>query len=105
MHDNWALISSQFIAIKNKVPLYVCFQYVGEYKESNVRHYDFLFKGLEQTAQGLEENNIQFFLLKGKANKVIQEFIESKRGNKGFGSSGVNWDLYFFLNKFSWLHS
>ena len=78
-NDNWALISSQFIALKHKVPLYVCFQYVGEYKESNVRHYDFLFKGLEQTAQSLEKNNIRFILLKGKANQVIPEFIESKK--------------------------
>ena len=77
--DNWALVSSQFIALKHKVPLYVCFQYVGEYKESNVRHYDFLFKGLEQTAQSLEKNNIRFILLKGKANQVIPEFIESKK--------------------------
>ena len=63
--DNWALISSQYIALKNKVPLYVCFQYVGEYKESNIRHYDFLFKGLKETASALKEKNISFILLKG----------------------------------------
>ena len=79
VNDNWALISSQYIALKNKVPLYVCFQYLGEYKDSNTRHYDFLFKGLEETAQCLEENNIRFILLKGKVNDVIPEFIESKK--------------------------
>ena len=27
--DNWALITAQQVALKNKVPLYVCFQYLG----------------------------------------------------------------------------
>ncbi len=77
--DNWALISSQYIALKNKVPLYVCFQYVGEYKESNIRHYDFLFKGLKETASALKEKNISFILLKGLAGDVIPKFIHSKK--------------------------
>ena len=78
INDNWALITSQFIAIKNRVPLYVCFQYIGDYKESNIRHYDFLFKGLEETAIMLQKKNIHFFLLKGKASDVLPELIDTK---------------------------
>ena len=79
VEDNWALISSQYIALKHKVPLYVCFQYVGEYKESNIRHYEFLFKGLHQTASDLQSKNINFIVLKGLVGKVIPQLIESKR--------------------------
>ena len=33
VYDNWALIASQYTAIKNRVPLYVCFQYTGGNRE------------------------------------------------------------------------
>ena len=79
VEDNWALIASQYIALKHKVPLYVCFQYVGEYKESNIRHYEFLFKGLDQTASDLQSKNINFIILKGLVGKVIPQLIESKK--------------------------
>ena len=76
VYDNWALIASQYTAIKNRVPLYVCFQYTGENRESNTRHYEFLFKGLEQTAQTLEQHNIRFLLLKGYAKDTIPKLIQ-----------------------------
>ena len=76
VYDNWALITSQYRAIKNRVPLYVCFQYTGDNRESNTRHYEFLFKGLEQTAQTLEQHNIRFLLLKGKAKDTIPKLIQ-----------------------------
>ncbi len=76
VYDNWALIASQYAAIKNRVPLYVCFQYTGDNRESNIRHYEFLFKGLEQTAQTLEQHNIRFFLLKGYAKDTIPKLIQ-----------------------------
>ena len=79
VEDNWSLIVSQYIALKHKVPLYVCFQYVGEYKESNIRHYEFLFKGLHQTASDLQSKNINFIILKGLVGKVIPQLIESKK--------------------------
>jgi len=76
VYDNWALIASQYTAIKNRVPLYVCFQYTGDNRESNTRHYEFLFKGLEQTAQTLEQHNIRFLLLKGNAKDTIPKLIQ-----------------------------
>ena len=79
VEDNWALIASQYIALKHKVPLYVCFQYVGEYKESNIRHYEFLFKGLEQAASEFQSKNINFIILKGLVGRVIPQLIESKK--------------------------
>ena len=76
VYDNWALIASQYTAIKNRVPLYVCFQYTGDNRGSNTRQYEFLFKGLEQTAQTLEQHNIRFLLLKGNAKDTIPKLIQ-----------------------------
>ena len=76
VYDNWALIASQYTAIKNRAPLYVCFQYTGDNRESNTRQYEFLFKGLEQTAQTLEQHNIRFLLLKGNAKDTIPKLIQ-----------------------------
>ena len=53
--DNWALLFSQKIAIKNKVPLIVCFQYLGNFPTSNIRQYDFLFKGIEELENDMKE--------------------------------------------------
>ena len=59
--DNWSLLVAQQIAIKNKVPLIVCFQFIGRFPESNIRQYGFLFKGLLETRLTLKQLNIEFF--------------------------------------------
>ena len=41
--DNWSLLVAQQIAIKNKVPLIVCFQFIGNFPDSNIRQNGFLF--------------------------------------------------------------
>ena len=48
-NDNWALLAAQKAALKNKVPLHVCFQYNPKAKTATLREYDFLFKGLKET--------------------------------------------------------
>mgnify|MGYP001159525123 CR=1 FL=1 len=73
--DNWALVLSQNIALKNKVPLIVCYQYVGDYPKANIRQYGFLFKGLKELEYDLSDLNIRFVLLKGHANKEIPNLI------------------------------
>ena len=47
-HDNWALLEAQKIAIEQKVPLLVCFQFMGSYEKANIRQYQFLFEGLKE---------------------------------------------------------
>lgn len=42
--DNWALLYAQKLAIKNEVPLYVCFCY-DELCSKTWRHTDFMCKG------------------------------------------------------------
>ena len=73
--DNHALITAQKIALKNKASLIVCFQYVGEFKKANLRQYEFLFKGLEETSNNLSNLNIDIHLLQGAAEDVIPKII------------------------------
>ena len=76
--DNWALIFAQELAIQRNVPLLVCFNYIGNFSESNLRQYEFLFYGLEETAKVLKELNIDFYLVKGSVEKQLIKFINSK---------------------------
>ena len=76
--DNWALITAQQVALKNKVPLYVCFQYLGIFPKSNKRQYKFLFNGLKETQEELNKKNINFIFLKGRANIEIPKLVYEK---------------------------
>tara|TARA_Y100000748_G_scaffold140249_1_gene117617 strand:- start:5721 stop:7061 length:1341 start_codon:yes stop_codon:yes gene_type:complete len=76
--DNWALIEAQDIAIKNGVPLIVCFQYIGKFLNANIRQYGFLFKGLEELRIKLEQLNIEFLLIQKKAVNAIPEIVNEK---------------------------
>lgn len=50
--DNWALIHSQQLALKEKLPLHVCVcLHVPESQLSTLRHYSFMLKGLEEVAK------------------------------------------------------
>eukprot|EP00058_Branchiostoma_floridae_P001446 XP_002586934.1 hypothetical protein BRAFLDRAFT_103595 [Branchiostoma floridae] len=48
VQDNWALLFAQRLAMKHKVPLYVCFCLVPKFLDANIRHYGFMLKGLEE---------------------------------------------------------
>ena len=74
--DNWALIEAQKIALKNNVPLIVCFNYYNKYSQANNRHYQFLFDGLKEVHSSLSKLNIQFHLLQGQSDQVIPKFID-----------------------------
>ena len=49
--DNWALLAAQSVALNNKVPLIVCFQYLGHFPEANIRQYGFPTKGVVRTKE------------------------------------------------------
>tara|TARA_Y100000741_G_scaffold122851_1_gene92419 strand:+ start:188 stop:1537 length:1350 start_codon:yes stop_codon:yes gene_type:complete len=76
--DNWALIVAQQTAIKNRVPLIVCFQYIGKFPESNLRQNGFLFKGLIETQKKLEALNIEFLFLQGKPEDIITDTVNKR---------------------------
>ena len=76
--DNWSLIFAQEIAIKNNVPLIVCFQYLGKFQKSNIRQYAFLFKGLIQLKKRLASLNIEFLFLQGSVEKTIPKLVNER---------------------------
>ena len=76
VYDNWALLEAQKIALRNNVPLIVCFNYYNKYSQANNRHYQFLFDGLKEVHSYLSKLNIQFFLIQGKTDQAIPKFID-----------------------------
>lgn len=52
--DNWALVHAQQLAVKENLPLHVCFcLHVRKSELSTLRHYSFMLKGLQEVAQVL----------------------------------------------------
>lgn len=45
VQDNWAFLFAQKLALKNEVPLHVCFCLIAKYLDASVRQFDFLIKG------------------------------------------------------------
>ncbi|XP_050348781.1 deoxyribodipyrimidine photo-lyase isoform X2 [Nymphalis io] len=75
VQDNWAFLFAQKLALKNKVPLHVCFCLIAEYLEASVRQFDFLLKGLEQVAEECNKLNISFHLLDGSGGEVLPQWV------------------------------
>ncbi|XP_012272812.1 deoxyribodipyrimidine photo-lyase isoform X2 [Orussus abietinus] len=75
VQDNWAFLFAQKIAIKNRVPLHVCFCILSKFLSSTTRQYRFLLKGLNEVAIECNQLNINFHLLHGEPSLAIAEFI------------------------------
>lgn len=65
VHDNWALLFAQKLAIEKHKPLTVLFNLVPNFLEATIRQYGFMLKGLEQVEKELKKYNISFFLTLG----------------------------------------
>ncbi|KAG7227261.1 hypothetical protein INR49_013921, partial [Caranx melampygus] len=79
VQDNWALIHAQRLALKEKLPLHICFCLVVPKSElSTLRHYSFLLKGLEEVAKECKALDIQFHLLRGSAGEVLPGFVSDR---------------------------
>ncbi|XP_053738519.1 CPD photolyase [Synchiropus splendidus] len=76
VQDNWALIHAQKLALKENLPLHICFCLVVPKSElSTFRHYSFLLKGLKEVAKKCKALDIQFHLLHGSAGEVLPSFV------------------------------
>jgi len=76
VHDNWALIFAQQLAIEKSRPLIVIFNLVSDFLEATLRQYGFMLKGLKELEIELAKYNIPFILLSGKPEFEIPEFIK-----------------------------
>jgi len=77
VHDNWALIYAQKLAVEKKKPLVVVFNLVPDFLEATIRQYGFMLKGLQEVETELSKYNIPFFLLKGNPEASIPKFIKN----------------------------
>ncbi len=75
--DNWALLHAQELAFKTKSPLLVVFALEEKFPQANLRHFDFMLRGLESIESDLNKKNIPFILLKGPADQVLPSFCQS----------------------------
>jgi len=78
VHDNWALLFAQKLALGNNSELAVVFNLVPDFLEATIRQYGFMLKGLQQVEKELNKFNIPFYLLQGKPDKTISKFISGK---------------------------
>ncbi|PKK83216.1 MAG: deoxyribodipyrimidine photolyase [candidate division Zixibacteria bacterium HGW-Zixibacteria-1] len=79
VHDNWALLFAQQIALERKTPLAVVFNLVPQFLEAGIRQYRFMLKGLWEVEKELARFNIPFFLLTGGPKEQIPGFIREHR--------------------------
>lgn len=76
VHDNWAMIYAQKLAIEKKKQLLVLFVLVPDFLEATIRQYGFMLKGLQEVESELRRYNIPFSLMKGKPELEIPKFIK-----------------------------
>ncbi|XP_076639626.1 deoxyribodipyrimidine photo-lyase isoform X2 [Colletes latitarsis] len=96
--DNWALLFAQKTALKNNVPLHVCFCIMPSFLDASIRYYKFLLKGLEEVEEECKMLNINFHLLHGEPNIGILKFV------KTFNMGAVITDFYPLKLPMSWIN-
>ncbi|XP_042313332.1 deoxyribodipyrimidine photo-lyase-like [Sceloporus undulatus] len=75
VQDNWAFLYAQRLALKQKLPLHVCFCLVPKFLDATIRHFGFMLRGLKEVAKECQELNIPFHLLIGFAKDSLPPFV------------------------------
>ncbi|KAG7525047.1 deoxyribodipyrimidine photo-lyase-like [Solea senegalensis] len=79
VQDNWALTYAQRLAVKENLPLHICYCLdVPKSELSTLRHYNFMLKGLEEIAKECKTLDVQFHLLHGSAEEVVPGFVSDR---------------------------
>jgi deoxyribodipyrimidine photo-lyase len=73
--DNWALLFSQELSQREKVPLAVVFCLVPQFLGATFRQYSFMIQGLAEVERNLAGKNIPFHLLVGYPEVELPEFL------------------------------
>jgi len=79
VHDNWALLYAQELAIEHKQPLAVAFCIVPNFLGATMRQYGFMIDGLIEIERELAEINIPFFIFSGDPGIKIPEFWDGSQ--------------------------
>jgi deoxyribodipyrimidine photo-lyase len=75
VHDNWALLYAQELAMAQREALAVVFCLVPSFLGAGLRQYLFMLAGLREVEQDLEERDIPFFLVEGPPKSAIPHFV------------------------------
>lgn len=75
VQDNWAFLFAQKLALKNQVPLHVCFCLLPKFLDANTRHYKFLVKGLQEIEKECSKLDITFHLFYGNGGSEVPKFV------------------------------
>ncbi len=76
VHDNWALINAQELALKSETPLIVLFCVVPNFMVSPYRAYKFMIEGLKELKSKLKSLQIPFRIELGNPIKIIPGIID-----------------------------
>lgn len=74
--DNWALLFSQELSQREKVPLAVVFCLAPQFLGATFRQYAFMAQGLAEVEQNLAGKNIPFHLLVGSPEVDLPQFLK-----------------------------
>lgn len=75
VQDNWAFLFAQKLALKNEVPLHVCYCILPKFLDANTRHYNFLIKGLQEIEEECTKLNISFHLFSDNGGVEVPKFV------------------------------
>lgn len=81
VHDNWALLAAQELALTLKQPLEVVFSLLPIIPNATRQHYQFLLLGLAEIEKELKENSIPFSVLIGDPTTTLPDYCR-----KGIGA-------------------
>ena len=70
------MLFAQKLALKNKLPLHVCYCILPKFLDATLRHYKFLLGGLKEVESDLKKLDIHFHLLLGEPNTVVVDFVK-----------------------------
>ncbi|KAL5275512.1 phr family protein [Megaselia abdita] len=78
VQDNWAFLFAQKLALKNRVPLHVCFCLLPKLADATFRHFKFLIDGLKDVEEECKSLNINFLLLLGSPEEKIPQYVKDE---------------------------
>lgn len=79
VEDNWALLYSQSLALKNSIPVHVVFCLAESFLDATIRHYKFMLDGLKEVQAECENLNIHFHLLRGQVGEQVPKFVKQHK--------------------------
>lgn len=71
VHDNWALLYAQHLALTYNRPLAVVFCLQSSFLGATLRQFDFMLHGLQETSNELQKYSIPFFMIEETPTKAF----------------------------------